>query len=145
MAAVPAVIDVDETPPGDEPAPPDRLNVGGITDVEVAKRQAATLRAAAKHSEIVQIAGPLRARAIEWERAAQDLHEVLASGDEAMICLVGSIEPGMLVLVGLQPHKVIRLMQSGGQTSVHCEPTLSFPKPEYVNYMGGTSPIVVLT
>jgi hypothetical protein len=134
------VIDVDEA----STVATQRVAVGGLVDIDLLKRQAAALRAAAKHSEIVQVAGPLRARAGEWERAAQDLGECIDADQDAMVCLVGSLEPGMLVLVGLKRHKVIRLMQSGGQTSVHCEPVDDFPKPEYVNCMGPTSPIVVL-
>lgn len=141
MTSTPALIEIDEA----STVTTQRVAVGGLVDVELLKRQAAALRAAAKHSEIVQIAGPLRARAGEWERAAKDLAECIEQSEPAMVCLVGSLEPGMLVLVGLRPHRVIRLLTGGGQMSVHCEPTEDFPKPEYVNCMGPTSPIVVLS
>lgn len=109
--------------------------------VEEAETMGKLLRELAKSAVLRQYRYEMNRRATEWEKAAADAK--LASEDGA-IELAGAVGPGMRILFPRGDEDwagVIRVLTRDGQLSIHAED--GDGRPQYLNFFGPTSPVVV--
>lgn len=105
-----------------------------------AQYQYEALKQAAADSVVIQVRALLANQAREWQRAMQDMAGL--DEEDYAIELLCAVLPGMWVQDDRGDAKVIRLMENGGQCSLHIERPDS-PSPTYVNYSGKTSPVII--
>jgi hypothetical protein len=113
-----------------------------VLTAEHAKYQYEALNQAAMDSVVIQVRAQLSNQAREWRRAADELAGL--DEEDYGIELLCAVLPGMWVQDDRGDAKVIRLLENGGQCSLHVE------RPDssnlvYLNYAGKTSPVIIRT
>ena len=95
-----------------------------------------------KNATVRQVRYEMRRRGIEWFRAAEELEK--ADDGEAVIELLGNVTNGMYVIGGGDEPwwMVLKVMEQGGQSSLMLDPN-DGRGPQYRNFHGRTSPVVV--
>lgn len=99
-------------------------------------------KALEKKATVRQVRYEMRRRGIEWFRAAEELEK--DDENEATIELLGNVTNGMYVLGGGEEPwwMVLQVMERGGQSSLMLDP-MDGRGPQYRNFHGRTSPVVV--
>lgn len=108
---------------------------------EDAVRQRNAYRSLVHASSVPQIKILARRSWVEWRYACVLLEDL---GDDYGVMLYCELVPGTVVVdVRERDCMLVRKMENGGQSSLHLE-SPDHQRPVYQNYVGVTSPVVVL-